>query len=50
MAYIEKEISRVNKEKWEIYGEEHKGKTLDDFWVTIVYTDEAHVDPSSLRQ
>ena len=31
MAYIKKEILRVNKEKREIYREEHKGKTLDDF-------------------
>lgn len=29
------------------YGLEHQGKSVEDFWQFIFFTDEAHIDPSS---
>jgi hypothetical protein len=49
-AYVKKKISARNKELRVKYGEEHKDKTVDDFWQYIYYTNEAHIDPSSMGQ
>ena len=49
-AYVKKEISKVNKNKRVDYGWEHKDKTIENWWQYLYFTDEAHIDPSSLRQ
>jgi hypothetical protein len=46
-AYVKKRISPANKIKRTDYGKEHQGKTVQDFWQWIVFTDEAHIDPSA---
>jgi transposase len=47
-AYIKKKISPANKQKRINYGVENKGKTVEDYYQFIFYTDEFHVDPSSM--
>ena len=47
-AYIQKKISAKNLRIRTSYGEEHQGKTIDNFWSHILYTDEAHIDPSAI--
>ena len=47
-AFVKKKISDKNKNERVIYGREHKGKTIEYFWQFIVFTNEAHVDPTSL--
>jgi hypothetical protein len=47
-AFVKKEISHKNCNERVSYREEHKDKTVDDFWSYIFFSDEAHVDPSSL--
>ena len=49
-AYIQKEISKNNEQLRVGYGLDHLDKTIDSFWQYIFFTDEAHVDPSSMRQ
>ncbi|EPE35873.1 hypothetical protein GLAREA_05211 [Glarea lozoyensis ATCC 20868] len=49
-AYRKKEISKKNRDKRTEYGFEHRQKKLPDFWTTIVFTDEAHLDPTSYLQ
>jgi hypothetical protein len=49
-AYIQKKISAKNRREQTNYGIEHQGKGVDDFWKYIVFTDKAHIDPSSLCQ
>lgn len=50
MAYIKKELSAKNIKEREHYGQNHQGKTIDGFWQYIVFSDEAHFDPSSRGQ
>ncbi|KAG4440976.1 hypothetical protein IFR05_003540 [Cadophora sp. M221] len=40
-------LHNLNLEGRQEYGHNHVGKTIEDFWSTITFTDEAHVDPSS---
>ena len=47
-VYIQKEISTKNRKLQTSYSEEHKDKTVHDFWQFVFFTDEAHVNPSSL--
>ncbi|KAL5322950.1 hypothetical protein ACEPPN_007475 [Leptodophora sp. 'Broadleaf-Isolate-01'] len=47
MAFVKKQVSEKNKEERVTYGEEHVGKTIEDFWSCITFTDEAHHDPNS---
>jgi len=49
-AYIQKEITRKNMCSRVEYGQEHKDKPIYNFWQYIFFTDEAHVNPSSLNQ
>jgi hypothetical protein len=49
-AYITKEISAKNRTLRTKYGKEHKDKTIHDFWQFLFFTDEAHIDPSSMAQ
>jgi hypothetical protein len=49
-AYIQKVLSTANKRKRLEYCQEHKGKSIEDFWQYIIFTDEAYIDPSSIRQ
>lgn len=46
-AFVKKEISPANKTKREEYGYEHLYQPLFGFFDHIVFTDEAHVDPTS---
>ena len=45
-AFVKKEISERNKQERQSYGEEHKDKSIQDFWRFIFFTDEAHIDPN----
>ena len=47
-AYVKKKISPANKQKRINYGVENKGKTVEDYYQFIFYTDEFHVNPSSM--
>lgn len=49
-AYIQKQISKKNRALRVSYGQEHLGKSIDNFWQYIFFTDEAHIDPSSNSQ
>jgi transposase len=48
-AYTKKEISAPNARKREEYGEKHEDKTVDNFWQWVIFTDEAHIDPSLVK-
>ncbi len=48
-AYIQKEISEKNLKERIKYGQENEDKSVEDHWQFIFFTDEAHIDPSSLR-
>ena len=47
MAFVKKQVSAVNKEERVAYGTQHKGKTIEDFWSCITFTDKAHHDPNA---
>ncbi|KUJ06774.1 uncharacterized protein LY89DRAFT_396661 [Mollisia scopiformis] len=49
-AFVKKQISPKNKEEREKYGHDHKKEPLHGFWDHIVFTDKAHVDPTSQAQ
>ena len=49
-AFVKKEISAKNEGERQVYGIKHESKPLIGFWDHIFFTDEAHVDPSSLFQ
>lgn len=49
-AYVGKVLSGVNKDKRVEYGTAHQGKTIEDFWANVFFTDEAHIDPSAQSQ
>ena len=49
-AYVDKEVSQVNKDKRVEYGVVHQGKLIEEFWAKIFFTDEAHIDPSAQAQ
>jgi hypothetical protein len=49
-AFVRKTLSAKNRRERTRYGQEHIGKTVDDFWQYIFFTDEAHIDPSSTAQ
>ena len=47
-AYIEKELLDKNITGRITYGETHRDKTIKDFWQWITFTDEFHIDPTSM--
>ena len=49
-AFIQKSISQKNREQRTIYSEQHVFNPLFGFFDHIVYTDEAHIDPTSQAQ
>jgi hypothetical protein len=49
-AYIQKKLSKKNRELRVNYGQEHQDKSIDNFWQYIFFTDEAHIDPTSNSQ
>jgi hypothetical protein len=49
-AFVGKEISKKNLRERVSYGKEHKDKDIWSFWSYIFFTDEAHIDPSSMAQ
>ena len=48
-AFVKKVISNKNKEKRETYGANHIYDPLFGFFDHIVYTDEAHIDPTTME-
>ena len=49
MAYVRKRLSKTNKDKRLAYGQEHKRKTVKDYWHLYHFTDETHIDPSLMK-
>jgi hypothetical protein len=49
-AFIQKQILTKNKKGREEYGDKHLYDPLFRFFDYIVFTDEAHVDPTTQRQ
>ncbi len=49
-AFVKKEISQKNKTERVTYGTEHNYDPLFGFFDYIIYTDEAHVNPTSQAQ
>ena len=49
-AFVKKVVSEKNERERETYGHKHTDKPLIGFWDHIFFTDEAHVDPTSLVQ
>jgi hypothetical protein len=49
MAFVKKKVSKKNTSNRTIYGKKHYWETVDSLWQYIVFTDEAHIDPSSFR-
>ena len=49
-AFVEKVISNKNKQNREKYGNNHIYDSLFEFFDHIVYTDKAHIDPTSQAQ
>lgn len=47
-AYVQKEISEKNIRNRVTYGKTHVNKTIEDFWQWIIFTDEFHIDPTSM--
>lgn len=47
MAYVKKIVSNANRKQRVEYGETHLYDPIFGFWDHILYTDEAHIDPSS---
>jgi transposase len=50
MAYIGKDLSEKNLKERVEYGTEHLDDDIDGFWQYIIFSDEAHYDPSSIVQ
>jgi hypothetical protein len=49
-AYIQKKISPKNRALRTKYGQDHQDKTINNFWQFVYFTDEAHIDPTSVTQ
>ena len=49
-AYIGKQLSAKNRAERTDFGHRHIGKSIDDYWQYIIWTDEFHIDPSSKVQ
>jgi hypothetical protein len=49
-AFVKKVMSSKNEEERETYSREHKDKPLIGFWDHVFFTDEVHIDPTSLIQ
>ena len=47
MAFVNKQVLGKNLEERIRFGEEYQGKTIEDFWSCITYTDKAYHDPST---
>jgi hypothetical protein len=47
MAFVKKKTSAKNQEERVAYETEYTGKTIDEHWSYITFTDEAHVDLTS---
>jgi hypothetical protein len=49
-AFVKKVVLGKNLDERAKYGAEHIDKSIEAFWEQIVFTDKAHIDPSSLTQ
>ena len=47
-AFVKKVVSGKNRDERKAYGLRHKSKNVDEFWSRVIFTDEAHIDPTSL--
>lgn len=48
-AYTKSTFSQSNINNRRKYAQEHIGKTIEDYWQYIVFSDEAHFDPSAQK-
>ncbi|KAG9239836.1 hypothetical protein BJ878DRAFT_484395 [Calycina marina] len=48
MAFVKKQVSDKDRQERVAYGHGHGDKTIEDFWSCNMFTDEPHIDPSSL--
>jgi hypothetical protein len=48
MAFVKKEISKKNTEIRTIYSKAHYWQTMDNFFQSIIWTDEVYIGPVSL--
>ena len=48
-AYTKKSLSPKNVQERLEYAKYHLNKSIEDFWSRVIFTDEAHFDPSSRR-
>jgi hypothetical protein len=49
-AYVKKEISKKNRILRANYGRKYEHETIHSFWQFLYFTDESHIDPSSMKQ
>jgi transposase len=49
-AYIRKTISKKNREERVKYRYQYQDKSIEDFWQFVLFSDEAHIDPTSTIQ
>ena len=49
-AYTNKELKPYHLNQRVAYGKRHLGKTVDEFWKFVRFTDEFHLDPSAAGQ
>lgn len=49
-AYISKTVSQNNLKERENYGLRWRGKSIEEHWQWLIFTDEAHIDPTSQAQ
>jgi hypothetical protein len=48
-VYHKDDLSKQTEQARVRYGQEHLGKTVEDFWQWVYFTDEFHLDPTSQR-
>lgn len=46
-AYVKKKTSNTNRQKRTEYGRKWQYKTVENHWRRVLWTDEAHIDPTS---
>lgn len=47
MAFVKKTISDANRQQRKQYGADHEDAPIEGYWDHIIWTDEAHIDPTS---
>ena len=49
-AYYKDELSEQTKQARQDYGNKHDGKTVENFWQWVYFTDEFHFDPTAQKE